>query len=359
MSGAFDGLLEPIPGDAPAGETLRWGPLWTEIEEARRDEGDDMPRGVWTRELKRADHGRVVALCRRAMTERSKDLQAACWLVEAATRRDGPGAIAEGLRFLSDFCAAWWDRMHPEHDGESDSPRFAPLVWLDSALALALATAPLVTVESDGGPRPLSWSDHAAAQRREAAKRGAKQAKAARDWATTALFDEAADRTPLPALLSLRDACAEAADAAAALEQALRDLAGDDAPGFGRLRAAAEDVGALLTPLIARRPPPEPAPTRSEALAAEVAKMSDAIEPAPKAAAPAAPTDRDQAYAALARIAAFLRRTEPHSLTPYLLDRAVRWGGMSAGEVMADLSRGGRDPEMLAWLLQGSGKNAP
>jgi type VI secretion system protein ImpA len=80
--------------------------------------------------------------------------------------------------------------------------------------------------------------------------------------------------------------------------------------------------------------------------------MSEAIDPTPRG---AAPSDRDAAYRALAEIAAFLRRVEPHSPTPYLIERAVRWGGMALPEVMADLSRRGRD-DLLKWLLEGSDK---
>ena len=46
--------------------------------------------------------------------------------------------------------------------------------------------------------------------------------------------------------------------------------------------------------------------------------------------APAGPiASRDEAYRRLREVAEFLRKTEPHSPVPPLLDRAVRWGNMS------------------------------
>ena len=109
-AGRFEGLLDPAPDPEPAGASLRWGPVRAEIEEARRGDDDALPRGVRTRELKRADWDRAAAPCREALAEKSKDLQAACWLVEAAARLDGPAAIAPGLGSLDAFCARWRGR---------------------------------------------------------------------------------------------------------------------------------------------------------------------------------------------------------------------------------------------------------
>jgi type VI secretion system ImpA family protein len=354
----FEGLLDPIPGDAPAGEDLRWTPLWSEIEAARRDETDDLPRGVWASDVKAADWERVIALCRDALANRTKDLRLACRLVEAAGRRDGPAAVGDGLRFLTAFCEAWWSAMHPEDDGTDESARLAPLAWLDGALATALSVAPLATTDTDDGPRGLTATDHAAARRREAAARAGGSIKAGRGWIAVAQFDAAMDRAPLGDLEARIAAFADAQAAAAAFEAGLVALAGDAAPAFVRARAAADDALGLLRPALARRPRPVAAPSPSPALAAEIAMINDAID-GPRRAEPETVSDRDEAYAALARIAALLRRIEPHSLTPYLLERAVRWGGMSAPEVLADLTRGGRDPEMMAWLLKAPGDKTP
>ena len=72
-------------------------------------------------------------------------------------------------------------------------------------------------------------------------------------------------------------------------------------------------------------------------------------DPVPVYRAPAAPAPfnglyadaeintREQAYQTLARIANFLARIEPHSPVPYLLHRAIAWGGMSLRELLPEL----------------------
>ncbi|MBE0566181.1 MAG: type VI secretion system protein TssA, partial [Krumholzibacteria bacterium] len=56
------------------------------------------------------------------------------------------------------------------------------------------------------------------------------------------------------------------------------------------------------------------------------------------AAGPAGPiATRDEAYRRLREVAEYLRRVEPHSPVPPLLDRAVRWGSMTFENLFDDV----------------------
>jgi type VI secretion system protein ImpA len=50
-------------------------------------------------------------------------------------------------------------------------------------------------------------------------------------------------------------------------------------------------------------------------------------------------TNRAQAYRQLSRIADYLAAIEPHSPTPYLLRKAVAWGGMSLADLMQEVAQ--------------------
>ena len=60
---------------------------------------------------------------------------------------------------------------------------------------------------------------------------------------------------------------------------------------------------------------------------------------------------RAEAYRRLAEAADFLQRTEPHSPTPYLIRRAVAWGGMSLGELLQELVQSDSDLRAIYTLL--------
>lgn len=375
VEGLFEGLLDPIPGAEPAGRPLRFGPEHEAIEAARREDSATLPRGVWEHDLKRADWDEVIALSRDALATASKDLQVAAWLVEAAARRDGcPGAVA-GVGFLADLLATWWDDLYPADDGEEDSPRFSPLVWLDGTLARFLQTLPLVEGEIDGVPRRLSWTDHVSAGKRDAARRGG-ASRVSGPGADE--FDALATSTPLETLEEIDRSLVELDAAGLALADLVGARAGDRAPAMSQLHRVIGDLQGLLGPILGRRrravqalqPPPAPEavevpdldPAPLEPFAAAPSDAHDAhdaqgwmpseIDELDRDAHPPGVADqRAEAYRALSSIAAQLRRIEPQSLTPYLIERAVRWEGMTLAEVIDDIGRDGGGPEIFNWLI--------
>ena len=60
---------------------------------------------------------------------------------------------------------------------------------------------------------------------------------------------------------------------------------------------------------------------------------------------------REEAYRLLSLAADYLLRTEPHSPTPYLVQRAVGWGRMPLAELLEEYSQDGNDLRMLRLLL--------
>lgn len=63
-----------------------------------------------------------------------------------------------------------------------------------------------------------------------------------------------------------------------------------------------------------------------------------------------APQSRDEAYRLLAIVADYLMRYEPHSPVPYMLKRALDWGGKPLPELLAELMAGERGRALGAAL---------
>jgi predicted component of type VI protein secretion system len=61
---------------------------------------------------------------------------------------------------------------------------------------------------------------------------------------------------------------------------------------------------------------------------------------------------RDDAYRRLAEAADYLARTEPHSPTPYLVRRAIAWGGMRLEDLLPELVRNSNELGEICRLLQ-------
>src|SRR5437764_9247531 len=111
----IDGLLQPIAGENPSGESLRYAGVYDEISEARRAD-DTLNRGDWQEELKVADYRKVIALAVPALTSQSKDLQIGAWLSEALMKEHGFAGLRDSMKLLAGLQEQFWETLHPEID---------------------------------------------------------------------------------------------------------------------------------------------------------------------------------------------------------------------------------------------------
>jgi len=339
------GVLEPLPGPAPAGPSLRYLPVYDAIREARRQDDASLPQGVWQTEHKRADWAEVIRLCLDVLLHQSKDVQVACWLVEALVHRHGFAAFPPGLRMVGGLCRRFWtEGLHPINENGDFNPRFAPLEWLDGKLAILLCLQPVTQPgkQTDVG---YSYSDYRNAQRLGVAgsRDPATLERAQKSGQTLPVDVEAAANATLTAVLRgyYRD-LARAIEETAALAGVLKGLGNGSAPGMVGLRNRLTEIqGWIHTTLMARGEDEVPDSGGEDE---EEEYPPEAVSHGHHAPPPAGPiTSREDAYYWVAAAADYLLRTEPHSPTPYLLQRAIMWGGMPLHEILIEISRGRND----------------
>lgn len=152
-------LLEPIPGDAPGGVNLRFAPEWKALEEAKRED-DGLEKGDWAAmDQKLADWDAVGDRANELLLRKTKDLRLAMFLLEAAIRKEGFSALSDGLKFLQDFVAKFWDAgLHPEPDGDSFDDRAAAFDWINEKLP-DLLRAQAIT-ERSGAMQSFTFSQY-------------------------------------------------------------------------------------------------------------------------------------------------------------------------------------------------------
>src|SRR5262245_38391261 len=101
-------LLAPIPGENPAGQSVRYDGTYDALREARRADDPHMSQGEWVRELKVADWLVVMTRATEVLGARSKDLQVAAWLLEALVKRHGFAGLRDGLHLLWELQERFW-----------------------------------------------------------------------------------------------------------------------------------------------------------------------------------------------------------------------------------------------------------
>lgn len=314
----FSDLLSPLPGESATGSAIADSATYAAIRRAREEDDDTLPMGAWEYELKRADWNAVSRLCAKALTSQSKDLQLAAWLLEAEMQRNGFHAMAPCLDLIHALHETYRRDIFPL----DEEHRHNIFMWLGNKARAILRRIPLTDA---GGSVDYAWADWEQAQRNEQI-RNTLGNEAAVDGATVNLFSAALASTPSTDIVA-RQNLLEAAHASLG---ALEDSLGDAAPNFAALRDLIENIALMLAAEARRRGIAiESAPPAEQPMPFEDAHEADSGAPE------AAPADGDRArlYGALARMADQLARIEPHSPVPYLIRRAVSWGGLNTAQL--------------------------
>lgn len=307
-------LLAPVSPERPCGEDLAFSREIDEIVRARQADDPSIEQGAWVTELKEADWKFVARQCAQLIEKRSKDLQLAVWLAEAAARTDGLKGLADSLVLIAALCDRYWDGLYPLPDEDGVERRIGNLSWMASRIAPLLREIPLTEGQSGQGGQALRDFDVARMRGGDdLAKLEAAKARSA------SAFYEAL----------LRD-CEHCAGALERIEHSVDARLGVDGPSFSAAKSGLQSVMLFVKPMVkeggkAADKSGKPGEAASAASAQPAPQMAAAAEAA--GAVPAGPLQsREHAIAQLREVAAFFRRTEPHSPVAYLADKAAHWG---------------------------------
>jgi type VI secretion system protein ImpA len=260
---------------------------------------------------------------------------------------------------LAALCESFWETVHPLPQEGDAGFRMAPLEWVADRLPDA---ARGVAVTAPGGgedSRVCTYADLDGARHLDRLARtdpeGAKAAEA-RGRVTFDRFLVSVSLTPTPFYAALAGDARRALDALDGLAGLLGRLAAADAPSFQKLGDALFALQHFAERVLdERRDQGEviamPAGNgEAEAAAPALYYADEGLER--EEIHPGSPIrSRAEAYRRLAEAADYLLRTEPHSPAPYLVRRAVAWGGMSLGELLEELVQSDGDLKTIYTLL--------
>jgi type VI secretion system protein ImpA len=338
-----ESLLSPVPGDNPGGESLRYAGPYDAIQEARRAD-DALNQGDWQRDTKTSDWRRVVELATEALSKRSKDIQIGAWLTEALIQLHGFAGLRDGCQLLRQLLEGYWDTLYPElEDGDTES-RATPFDWMNQRLPEAVRFIPVA--RSSRGDRYgwWHWQESRTVDNLGRTNAEARAAAIAEGKISGEDFDKAVATQRRPYYETLFEDAGQALAEIQALDQEIDKRFAPNPPSLVALKRATEECRALLETIVKRKRELEP-----DAAPAVVASASRPTAAAVDDGAQGDDMLRDRAAALrqLAEVAAFFRRTEPHSPVSYLVQRAVQWGHMPLESWLRDVIK---DESVLAQL---------
>lgn len=351
----LDLIFQPIPGENPAGEDLRYSGLYDEMREARRAD-ENLAQGEWQTELKVADFPKVLNLGIDALTGKSKDLQIAAWTCEALVKLHGFAGFRDGLKVLSGLQANFWEQLFPEIDEGDMESRANAIGWVDSQLALTIKGAPFTGVAGYGFS---DWEDSKTfdfpenvdgLSSEESARVQALKAQAETERRVTSdLWKKEIAQTRRAAVEASNSLIEECWTALKDLNRVIEEkFDRNQAPGLGVLTKSLEDVHTQVKFLLAAKREEEPDEVLEEGSDEGVDGSGEPGSGQGKGSSGALQSRRD-ALKRLGEIADFFKRTEPHSPVAYLVQRAVKWGEMPLDMWLQEVIK---DPSVLYQLKE-------
>jgi type VI secretion system protein ImpA len=348
----WEQLSAPISAEQPAGEYLRYEGTYDRIREARREDDATLTQGIYKTELKKADWREVERICAEALAHRSKDIQISAWLMEAWLRLRGFSGCREGLQLLTLLLEKYWPVLHPQLEQGSAESRLGTFVWINEKLSMQLKLTPLTAPQSNDH-LPYSFADwEMACHLEQLAQRNpnAPPAQDAPGQVNLARFQASAMLTPTQSYLKLSDDLNGTAEACAALDALLEEKLGGQSPGLQRFKETLGELQYLVADILRARP---------EASELSSVKQETPLDAAAQEGhAPGAEIwsahpirSRAEAYWRLSEAADYLLRTEPHSPTPYLVQRAVEWGSMNLFDLLQQIIRNEGEMQEINRLL--------
>ena len=344
-----EGLLNPIPGDNPSGQSLRYDPVYDKIREARRAEEElqlseeASKRDVWGRAVKKADFVQVIKLSTEVLSKRTKDLQIAAWLTEALLLQERIPGLTQGLDLIRGLIENFWDTLYPEIEEGDLEMRAGPIEWVGALLESQVHKVPITKNKLDWykfqESRRVGYEDDAKGNE---AKMAARQAAIDEKKCTAEEFDEAVKNTPESFFRQLTEDLAAANVSVQSLETLCDEKFGRDAPNFANLKKALEDLQDAVREFwkpaeekepeleAPAEPPEESVSERGTSLAAAPARKRAGISEEP--------ADPDDAVRRLIGVARYLRLANPANPVPYMVLRGLRWGELRSGGSSLDTS---------------------
>lgn len=366
-----DDLLNPIPGENPAGADLRYAPVYDKLKEARRQD-EDLNQGVWQTERKVADWPQVLKLGQEIIASQSKDLQVAAWLTEALLNREGFPGLGQGLKLCQGLIENFWDYVYPVIEDEDLEFRATPLEWIGTKLEVTARKQPLTKNGLDyfqyKESRAIPTEEDAASsdQKYEARASALKAGKTPPEE-----FDKGFSETGKAFYKTLDQQLTDCLKDLRELDAACQEKFGVDAPSFSKLRTALDEVQNTNRILLKQKleidpDPVEETPAAAEAAGAaageESASADVATAGAPRSAASFAslpsfsetePAERREAVKAVVDAAEYLRRKEPGNPAPFLMLRGLRWGELRMAMAANDPRSLEAPPTEVRQLLKG------
>ncbi|HUH49757.1 MAG TPA: type VI secretion system protein TssA, partial [Mycoplana sp.] len=299
------------------------------------------------------------------LQDQAKDLEIAAWLAEAMLRLDGFAGLRDGLKIITGIVRDHWEGCFPELDEDGIEGKVTAVAGLSGSGAVGTLIQPIRLIELTRGSQAnySLWNYEQASDLEKVSDPARKQERVDNGAIGMEQFMRSVAETPAAHFQECIAVVEETLEALAEMSAAFDAVAGYDAPPTSALRELLEEIVRAIRHFAA---------DKLAATAATVAVMETEAESDAEAATNVGEygsetvvqavrrsdgyASREEALAAIARIAGYFRKTEPQSPISYTLEDAVRRARMTLPELLAELAE---DPAHIQRILLAAGIKPP
>jgi type VI secretion system protein ImpA len=341
-------LLAPIPGEKPVGVDLRAnaGPSspYYQVKDGRnnaRAAERRMEGGL--EDAIPPDWKSVVTSATKALSESTKDLELAAYLIEGLCRTNGFAGLRDGFKLTRGLVEQFWDNIYPTPDEEGVATRVAPLTGLNGEDAEGTLIAPINRIPIMDSPAvgKLNYANYLqAVATAKITDPKVREKKIADGAMHMELIQKGVDETPPMFYRTLFDDLTSALDEFTQLGKALDAKAATASPPSSAIRTTLENVRAAINDVAKAKLAVTMVKPAEEKKDGEGKGEVDANgKPKEDEHGEKLPVihNREDALNAILQLGDYFRKTEPHSFVPFALEQAVRWARMSLPELMLEL----------------------
>ncbi len=156
-------VLDPIPGEKPAGVDLRALKDWVEIRKARPNLNDLADKRDWQpANPVTTDWSTYKELVENALCTKSKDLELGIFLTDACARLHGFAGVRDGVWVVRSLLVGFSDKgLYPLPEENNLEARYGKLDWLNEKLAEVTREIPITMRPVPGVNYSLNYRDEA------------------------------------------------------------------------------------------------------------------------------------------------------------------------------------------------------
>jgi type VI secretion system protein ImpA len=279
-------------------------------------------------------------------------------MTDALVRLEGFAGLRDGLTVIRGLVERYWDGLFPEPDDDGLETKVGPVAGLSGSGAPGTLSQPIRTLPITRGSsaRYSLWHYEQAADLEKLTDPVRRDARTKAGVVTMEQFRQSVKESPAEQMQEIFATVEQSRAALAGMAQAFGNVAGNEAPATSALRDLLDKVAGAIRFVAADK----------LAVAAQVVDSAVAVVGEAGPAGEATHSEgvvvvvrrlegfasRDEALAELTKIAAYFRKTEPHSPLSYTIDEAVRRGRLTLPQLLAELAQ---DPAHIKHILLAAG----